>query len=426
MTEIRPPGRFQRAVRRAGSRLENHRTAAGLGVTAVAAALAFVAWQSVNGVPFQSRYQVHAIVSADAPIVKPGDAVRVAGRLAGIVTDVEPDDGNRKLTMELRPSYAPIGDNARARVTIKSVVYLTYVSILPGDLDRPMAEGGTIPLSHTGSGVGLLEVVQLFDKQARRTLAKASFNAGIGLAGRGPDLNAALHDLPPTTRNGAAELRALTSKPGALAANIVNTEKVVSGLAGTRPDDVRGLLRSGAAAVGALAAQSSALGRSLDLLRPFEDDLLRTAPLADPVLTGATKLTKTLRPALVRLAAALPDLNRALSLGDVLRRQTDRLTGFLQPVIRAATPVIASLEPTVASINPLLGSLSRLVGTIDPYRQDFVRAGRGIIAATSTKFPEGQTAPNNPALRFAPILTCLGGRDPYPAPNSTMSHSQAC
>jgi hypothetical protein len=161
-------------------------------------------------------------------------------------------------------------------------------------------------------------------------------------------------------------------------------------------------------------------------LRPFEDELLRTAPLADPVLTGATRLTTTLRPALVKLAAALPDLNRALSEGDVLRRQTDRLTGFLRPVIRAATPVIASLEPTVASIDPLLTSLTRLVDTVTPYRQDFVRAGQGIIAATSRKLPEGQTAPGNPALRFAPVLTCLGGRDPYPAPNSTRSHSQPC
>jgi ABC-type transporter Mla subunit MlaD len=426
MTEIKPPGRFQRAVRRTGSRLEKHRTAAGLAVTAVAAALAFIAWQSVNGVPFQPRYQVHAIVAADAPIVKPGDAVRVAGRLAGIVTGVEPHNGTRELTMDLRPSYAPIGENARVRVTIKSVVYLTYVSILPGNLDKPMPAGGTIPLARTGSGVGLLEVVQLFDKQARRTLSKASLNAGIGLAGRGPDVNAALHDLPSTTRNGAAELEALTSHPGALAQNIVDTERVVSGLAGTHPDDIRALLRSGAAATGVLADESSALGRSLGLLRPFEDELLRTAPLADPVLTGATKLTGTLRPAISKLAAALPDLNQALSLGDVLRRQTDRLTGFLQPVIRAATPVIASLEPTVASIDPLLTSLTQLVDAVTPYQQDFVRAGRGIVAATSRKLPEGQTAPGNPALRFAPILTCLGGRDPYPAPNSTRSHSQSC
>jgi ABC-type transporter Mla subunit MlaD len=426
MTEIKPPGKFQRTVRRAGRRLEDHKLAAGVAVSLVAAVLAWVAWASVNGVPLQPRYQVHAVVSADAPIVKPGDAVRVAGRLAGIVTDVEPHDGSRELTMDLRPTFAPIGQDARVRVTVKSVVYLTYVTILPGNLDRPMAAGGTIPLSHTRSGVGLLEVVQLFDKQARRTLSKASFNAGIGFAGRGPDVNGALHDLPPLTRNGAAELRALTSTRGAIAQSIAGTDRVVRGLAGARPDDVRALLRSGGLAVGAVAHQQQALGSSLDLLRPFEDELIATEPVADPVLAHAATLTRTLRPALDALASALPDLNRALSLGDVLRRQTDRLTGFLRPVIRAATPVIASLEPTVASINPLLKPLARLVDTITPYRQDFARAGKGLVAATTKRFAAGQTAPNNPALRFAPVFTCAGGRDPFPAPNTTRQHSQAC
>jgi len=423
MSEIKPPGRFQRSVRRAGRRLEDHRLAAGVAVSAVAAVLAWVAWASVNGVPLQPRYQVHAIVSADAPIVKPGDAVRIAGRLAGIVTGVEPHDGSRDVTMDLRPAFAPIGRDARVRVTVKSVVYLTYLSIVPGNIEAPMPAGGTIPLHHTGSGVGLLEVVQLFDKQARRTLSKASFNAGIGLAGRGPDVNGALHDLAPLTRNGAAEIRALTSHPGAIARSIAGADQVVRGLAGVRPDDVRALLRSGGATLGAVANQQQALGSSLDLLRPFEDQVIATQPVADPVLAGATRLTKALRPALADLAAALPDLNRALALGDVLRRQTARLTGFLRPVIRAATPVIASLEPTVASINPLLKALTRLVDTITPYRQDFVRAGQGLIAATTKRFAAGQTAPNNPALRFAPVFTCARARDPYPAPNTTRQHS---
>lgn len=426
MSEIKPPGKFQRAVRRAGSRLEDHKIAAGIAVSLVGALLGWVAWASVNGVPLQKRYEVNAIVAEDAPIVKPGDAVRIAGRLAGIVTDVEPHDGAREITMDLRPQFAPIGDNARVRVTVKSIVYLTYVAIIPGDLDHPMDAGGTIPLKRTGSGVGLLEVVQLFDKQARRTLTKASFNAGIGITGRGPDVNAALHDLPPLARNGTAQLQALTSHPGAIASSLADTEKVVSGLAGAQPDDVRALLRSGAAAVGAVSNQAAALGQSLDLLRPFEDQLIATAPLLDPVLEKSTALTRSLRPAFADLAKSLPELNRALARGDEIRRQTDRLTGFLRPVIRAATPVIESLEPTIASINPLLRPLNRLVDTVNPYSKDFARAGKGVTAATTTKFPGGQTAPNNPALRFAPILTCAGGREPFPKPNTTRSHSESC
>ncbi len=423
---LKPPGRFARTVRGAGSRLQGHPLLAGCVVAVIAAGLGLLAWASTNGVPLQSRYRLHAILSGSAPIVKPGDAVRMAGRLAGIVTDVDPHHGAREVSMSLSPSFAPVGRDARVRVTVKSIVYLTYVAIDPGDVDDPMPSGGTVPLRRTRAGVGILDVVQLFDKQTQRTLQKTASNTGLGLAGRGPDLNAALKDLPPIVRNGTPELRALTATRGAIASSLQGADHVVRGLAGERSDDPRELLRSGAGVTSALAAKSVPLGRSLDALPPFERAVLRAAPLADPVLRDATQLSRTLRPALTSLADALPALDRGLALGDTLRRQTARLSGALIPVIRAATPVIGALEPTVASTGPLLNALGTLVDTVTPYRKDFVRAGKGLVAATTKRYDAGQTAPGNPALRFAPILTCSGGRDPYPAPNTTRRHSKSC
>ena len=423
---LKPPGPFARTVRRTGGRIQRHPLAAGLVVAAFSAVLAWLAWASTNGVPLQSRYELHAIVPGSAPIVKAGDAVRMAGRLAGIVTDVEPHDGAREITMSLSPSYAPVGRNARVRVTVKSIVYLTYVAVDPGNIDRPMPAGGTVPLRHSGSGVGILQVVQLFNKQAQRTLQKVTTDTGLGLAGRGTDVNAALKDLPSVVRNGTPELRALTATRGAIASSLQGADRVVRGLAGEAADDPRALLHSGAAVTQAVAAQDIPLGRALDQLPAFERAALRAAPLADPVLDDSTKLAHTLRPALDSLARALPALDRGLELGDTLRRQTARLTGALVPVIKAAAPVIGSLEPTVASTGPLLKALGKLVRTITPYRKDFVRAGKGVVAATTERFDAGQTAPGNPALRFAPILTCTLGRDPYPAPNSTRKHSRPC
>ncbi len=423
---MKPPGPFSRTVRRGGSRLQRHPLGAGVVVAIIAAALGWLAWDSTNGVPFQPRYKLQAIVPSSAPIVKPGDAVRIAGRLAGIVTGVAPRDGAREVSMSLSPSYAPVGRDARVRVTVKSIVYLTYVAIDPGDLDNPMPDGGTVPLRHSGSGVGILQVVHLFDRETQRALEKTTVNTGLGLAGRGPDINAALKDLPPTLRDATPELRALTATHGAISSSLQGADRVARGLAGHRPDDPRALLRAGAGVTGAVAERSGPLGTSIDELPGFERTALRTAPLADPVLRDATELSRSLRPALTSLASALPALDRGLALGDTLRRQTDRLTGALQPVIRAATPVMSALEPTVASTGPLLASLGKLVRTITPYRKDFVRAGRGVVAATTERFDAGQTAPGNPALRFAPVLTCTGGRDPYPKPNTTRSHSKSC
>ncbi|MGH2955120.1 MAG: MlaD family protein [Solirubrobacterales bacterium] len=421
----RPPGRLSQAVARTTRRLEGHTLALGLVVAAIGGLLAWVAWSSVNGVPLQDRYTLKAMIPEGAPIVGESDAVRISGQLAGLITDIEPEDGATEVTMELRPQFAPVGRDAEAVVRVKSIVYLTYVEIRPGNLDDPMPEGGTIPVEHAGSKVDLLEVVELFDKRARRTLQKSIYNAGVGLAGRGGQLNAALHDLPEITRHGTPQLEALTRRPGALAELVRGAGGTFRGLGGERGDDVGALLGSGSAVAGTVANRSAELGEALELLRPFNDELLATAPLLDPFLEDATGLSATLAPVLDEVERALPALNTALALGDELRIETHRLTGAIRPVLAAAAPILRALRPTVASLDPLLDPLRRLLDVVNPFQDDITRSARGLISATTTRFEQGQTAPGNPALRFSPVFTPPAAhrcREPFPAPGSTLEH----
>ncbi len=413
-------------MRRGGQRLQDHTIAAGFVVAAVGVVMAWVAWTSVNGVPLQERYKLHAIVPADAAIVKVGDAVRASGRLAGIITKVEPYKGNRRVTMQIRPAFAPVGRDARTRVTVKSIIYLTYLEIFPGNVKDPLPDGGTIPVSRASSGVDLLEVVQLFDAQARQTLRTSISNVGLGLAGRGRELNQALSDLGPATANGTRQLQALTSEPGAIARSIDGVARVTRGLAGERPDDAGAGTRSASRFFGALAARRAELGRSIELLRPFEDSLLETAPLADPLLDRAASLSRTLGPAFEELAAALPDLNRGLERGDALRRDTHRITGLLRPVLKKAAPILVALRDTVASADPLIVALDSIVATITPYADDITLTGRNLVSITQKRYAEGRTAPGNPALRFTPIFTRAACREPYPKPNTAIHHSGTC
>ena len=422
----RRPSRVQGFIVRTTRRLEGHIVPLGLLVAAIGAVLAYIGWASVNGIPFQDRYELNAIVPRSSPIVQEGDAVRVAGRLAGLVTGVETEGRNAEIQMELRPSYAPVGQDASAKVRVKSLIYLTYVELDPGDTEEPMEEGGTIPLSRTGSNVDLLEVTQLFDRASRETLKRAIFNAGVGLAGRGTDLNSALADLPEITDQGTEQLDALTPRPGALAQTVRGAGRTFRGLRGERPDDIAAGIASGSETLGAVAARDRELGATIELLRPLEEEFLATAPLLDPVLDDATALSRSLQPAVRELAAALPDLNRVLALGDELRVATARLAGFMRPVLAEAAPVIAALEPTVASIDPLLRPLRRVIETMDPFADDITRSAEGVLSATTRRYPEGQTAPGEPVLRFATILTCHAAREAYPEPNTTLEHSQPC
>lgn len=422
---VKPPGRFQRAISGGARRLERRRTLLGLIVAAIGMALAYIAWISVNGVPFQDRYELNAVVPASSPIVKEGDAVRIAGRLAGLITDVEPHEGNVLVRMELEPGYAPVGRDARTNVRVKSLVYLTYLEIFPGDLSDPMPEGGTIPVGRSGSGVDLLEVVELFDRKARETLSNAVYDSGLGVAGRGEELNVALADLAPATEDLRSQLEAATSTPGAIRRTLRGAAGVTAGLEGEVPGDFAGLITGGSVVIEAVAGQSAPLGEAIDLLRPVEDGLIATAPAARRLLAEVTDLSHVLEPAVADLQRALPDVVRVLALGDVFRRQTARLTSVMNPVLTEATPVMRALYPTVASIEPLLESLNTMVERVSPYADDIRASSQGLISATRTRYPGG-TAPDTSALRFAPIFTCHKPRDPYPGPGETRTHSQSC
>ncbi|HEX2127683.1 MAG TPA: MlaD family protein [Solirubrobacterales bacterium] len=420
------PGRLSRTVRGAVRRSEGRELLLGIVVAIVGGIMALVSWQSVNGVPFQDRYEVKVEIPADAPILKDGDAVRIAGRLAGFVTEVEPHESNVLATLELRPDFAPLGRDARANVKVRSIVYLTYLELFPGNVDDPMPEGGTIPLARSGSGVDLLEVAQVFDAKARAALQDATTSGGVGLAGRGEDVNVALADLRAALPELGSQLEAVVSEPGALARTVAGAARMTRGLAAAGPDELARGIVAGSGVVGAVARQAEALGESLDLLRPFEDELLATAPVADPLLDDANAAARELVPAARTLADALPDVNEVLALGEEIRTETIRLTDAINPILAAAAPVLGDLRATVASIKPLLGPLNKLVNYVAPYADDIRRAGIGIVSATSKKIPIGQSAAGAVALRFAPVLTCHRARDPYPDPGETMEHSQEC
>jgi phospholipid/cholesterol/gamma-HCH transport system substrate-binding protein len=416
---VRPPGRLSQAISHATRRLEGHTLALGFAVAAVGAVLGYIAWSSVNGVPFQDRYTLRAMIPEGSPIVAKGDAVRIAGQLAGLVTEVDPEDGATEVEMELRPQFAPVGRDAEAIVRVKSIVYLTYVEIRPGDTDDPMPEGDAIPVAQSGSNVDLLEVVELFDRKARETLQASIYNAGIGLSGRGVALNTSFHDLEAVTEEGTSQLQAIVRDPEAIGEALRGAGATFRGLTGARPDDVGALVASGSETLVTVARRSAELGEAIELLRPVNDELLATAPLIDPLLEDAGELSATLTPVLDELERGLPELNAALAAGDELRAETVRITAAIRPVIRAAAPVIAALEPTVASIDPLLEPLRRISAVVPDYAKDVGRGARGLISATSTRFPQGQTAPGNPALRFAPVFTPHTCREPYPEPGES-------
>src|SRR5687767_13920887 len=141
--------------------LDDHKTLLGLIVLAVGAFLAYVAFFSTTGPPFQPKYQIQVSVPGDAPVVRVGQAVRIGGKLAGLISAVEPDreDGGTDVTANItKTEFRPLPEDTTANVRVHSIVYETYLELDPGTSEAQLSNGDAIDTPAT-SGVDLLEVV---------------------------------------------------------------------------------------------------------------------------------------------------------------------------------------------------------------------------------------------------------------------------
>jgi ABC-type transporter Mla subunit MlaD len=409
--------RLSAGVARFTSRLDSHRTLLGIIVLGIGAFLGYVAFISTTGPPFQPKYELKVNLPSDAPVVREGQAVRVGGKLAGLISDVEPDreEGGTTVTANItKTEFRPMPEDTEAYVRVHSIVYETYLELLPGGSATDLEHGDSIG-SPAASGTDLLEVVQLFDAEARESLRKTTVNAGYGVAGRGDEVNAALADLDGMARRLEPQIEAVTRDEGALADAIEGASNTSDGLRGESPDDVEALIESGNATVGTVAGREAELRRTLQLLRPFEDQFLETAPLADPLLNDAEKLAVELRPTFETVSDRLPALAELLGMGDTLREEIVALTEVVDPTLVAARPVIYGLFPTMTALGPLNEDLKNLKATVEPYQREIRQAGKRLANATSHVFDKG-LAPGTPAGRVVPVLTPHSCTNPIPDP----------
>lgn len=421
----REPGRVSRRISaraaRATANLDRHKTPLGLLVIAIGAFLAYVAFISTTGPPFQPKYELEVTVPDGAPVLRKGQAVRIGGKLAGLISEVSPDreTGGSAVTANItKTEFRPLPADTEAYVRVHSIVYETYLELRPGDSERELANGDAIATSAT-SGVDLLEVVELFDEQTRESLRDTLVNVGFGVAGRGDEANEALAGIAPLSRNLQSQLDAATREPGALGRLVGGAAGTARGLRGTSSDDVAGLIESGDATLGTVAGRAAGLQQAIELLPGFEDQLIRTAPLAEPLLNDVADLAPELRPAVEALSDQLPDLNHLLELGDILSSEVNLIADVADPVLAAARPVVVGLFPTMTALGPLNADLAQLKAFVEPYEAEFPNAGKWFSDATSHDYEEG-LRPGAPAGRVAPVLTPYPCTNPIPDPGEAL------
>ena len=358
----------------------------------------FLAYNANNGLPFVPSYRVSAQVP-NAETLVPGNDVRIGGVRVGFVESVEPiqhPDGSvsAKLDLKLDKDAEPIPRDSSVIVRARSALGLKYLEIDKGRSRRGYPEGSTLPLSAAHpQPVEIDQLLDTFNGPTRVAIRQNLVAFGDALAGRGPDLNAALGQLPPL-------LRRLEPVARNLAAPQTGLDRFIRALAAS------------AAEAAPVAETQARLFVSLDstfaalasVSRPFIQETISETP---PTLEVVTRTSPRIRSFLAHSAALFADLKPGV---DALRRNAPQLASALNTgarVLPDAPELNRQLPPTARSLyrfsqdTGVQAGVSRLTQTFD------------ILSPTLRFVTPAQSVCNYATLllRNASSLTSIGDRN---------------
>ena len=381
------------------------------------AAITYVIILSVNGVPFQERHALTVELPKSAPPIDVADQVRVGGQRAGVVSASSPTTRGARIELKIDPDFWPLPDQTAVRLRVKPASGLAYVELTPAGTGE-LAENATIPSRRVSAGATLPEAAEAFDLSTREALSRTAVVSGAALAGNGEKLGGTIDDLTSAVRNGTPLLETIAANPGDISAMLADGRIVARALAGD--GELQDLITGGSQALRAVAQSSPQLGEAIELSPGLEAQVTALAPQAERVLADSAELMRELDPLAADIAAQLPAMRRLLSASGDLRASTKVLAAATADVLAQAPQAMVALRAPVIEAGPAANALTPIGEELDKYRSDMLAGVKGLEAVTSKIYPDGATAPNNPALRFAPVFTCHTARNPYPDPGQSV------
>ena len=321
-------------------------------------------------------YRVRAIFD-NAGFIIPGEDVKVAGVKVGSIDDVEvtPDF---KAAIVLRiddPGYQDFRADASCIVRPQSLIGERFVECDPtrtrgvgaepaGELRRIESGPGEgqylLPVENTSKSVDLDLLNNIMREPERERLSIILNELGVGLAGRGADLNAVIRRANPALKEVDEVLRLLARQNDELEQLAVDSDTVMAPLARERAH-VGSAIENLAAVAGATAERRADLETNIRLLPGFLRELR-------PTLEDLGLLADEMTPVITDLGAVAPDINRFLiglgpfseaaipafdTLGDASVVGT--------PAIRTATPVLQDTQTLAAKTKPVAKQLAAVL-----------------------------------------------------------------
>jgi virulence factor Mce-like protein len=333
---------------------DRRRALVALAVVAIAAAAAVVHF--ARGGHGATTYRVDAVFDSGRGVLS-GGRVKIAGATVGVVDDVRLTK-DRKALVEMRidKRFAPFRSDAHCSIRVRGLVGDAAVNCQPGTpagTPLPTGERGrpTVPLAQTSVPVTLTDFFEIWQAPVRDRLRLLLNSLGMGLAGRGDDLNDLLLRANPALVKARRVLAIVVSHRRTLARAITDSARATRELASDRPA-IASFVAEAATTSRLTATHERALGAGIAGLPP----LLRRSTRA---LTTLDAINRDGLPVVENLHAAAPPL--------------ERLTDGAAPFARAAGPALAAVGPalkagerTAGLLTPVGRALARFTKSAAP------------------------------------------------------------
>jgi virulence factor Mce-like protein len=307
--------------------------------TLIAVVAVYISYNANNGLPFTPTYNIKAELP-EASGLQNGNEVRLAGKRVGVVSGLTPyqNPATGRVTaivnLRLEKHVGPLPADTTTLVQSVSTIGLKYLELTRGHSQQTIAEGGTIPVSHSHEPVQIQGFFNMFDKKTRIAIAQNTNTFGDGLAGRGLGLNNTIATLRPLVKNAVPVLHNLASPQTGFGQLFVAFDKAatqVAPVAETQAafyDDLATFFT-------ALAGASPSVERTIEGGAPALRQGIHSFAYEAPFIEKATEFMRLLRPSASILRTVAGPLGHAFQVGAVNLHSAAALNPQLTKALQA-------------------------------------------------------------------------------------------
>jgi ABC-type transporter Mla subunit MlaD len=438
-------------------------TMVGAVTTLIVILAVFLAYNANNGLPFVPSYRISVQVP-NAETLVPGNDVRIGGVRVGFVEEVVPvshPDGSvtARADLKLDKNVDPIPKGSTVVVRARSALGLKYLEINRTNNSHGYPEGSELPLSAAHpKPVEYDQVLGMFNGPTRVAIKQNLVEFGAVLAGRGPQVNAAIGELRPLLRRLEPVARNLASKNTGLARFFRAAGDAAAEVAPVAETQAH-MFVSLNTTFGALASVARPfIQETITETPPTFDTLTRTSPRISTFLRHNAALFADLRPGVHALDKTSPEIASALETGARVLPGAPSLNAQLAPTARSlerfatnpdveggisrANQAVSYLSPTLHFVAPAQSVcnygtlLFRNAANLFSIGDGTATGQRFLVMSSPGGLPNNETSPSSAPPNSNSSATIPGQQlnsqanflhsNPYPNTASPGQHPREC